>query len=132
MSYTLSDDELQTLAMIPDKELAALAADLSLMPEAEIDRRALLEAIIPRLLSLARREGLPFSKYDAEDLGELPTAHREALAQAMGWRPDVRSMIRAGSKVYKVYRRDRINSQVPLLLPVLLPMLARCAREART
>ncbi len=132
MSYTLSDDELQALSMVPDKELAALAADLSLMPEAEIDRRALLEAMIPRLLSLARREGLPFSKYDAEDLSELPAEHREALARAMGWRSDVRSMIRAGGKVYKIYRKDRINSQVPLLLPILLPMLARCASEART
>lgn len=131
MSYTLSADELQTLAMVPDKELAALAADLSLIPDEEIDRKALLEAMIPRLLSLARQEGLPFSKYDAEDLGELPTAHREALAKAMGWRPDVKAMLKAGGKVYKIYRKDRINSQVPLLLPILLPMLARYASEAR-
>jgi hypothetical protein len=130
MTFQLSPAEVQMLRLVPDKELAALAADLSLLPDEDIDRQELVEALLPRLLALGQREGLPFSKYDAEDLGELPSDHREALARAMGWSVDVRSMIKAGTKVYKkIYRRERTNSQVPLMLPLLLPMLARYASE---
>jgi len=130
MSFALNPTEMQTLAMVPDQELAAMAADLSLLPDEEIDRKAMVEAMIPRLLAVAKMEGLPFSKYDADDLEELPTHHREALAKAMGWSTSVRAMLRAGGKVYKIYRKERTNSQIPLMLPLMLPMLARYAAEA--
>jgi len=130
MSFALNPDEMKALIFVPDQELAALAADLSLLVDEEIDRKAMVEAMLPRLLAVAKMEGLPFSKYDADDLEELPTMHREALAKAMGWSTSVRAMLRAGGKVYKIYRKERTNSQIPLMLPLLLPMLARYASEA--
>ena len=114
---------------LPDKDLADWAVELNLLPEAEIDRQGLLEELVPRLLALARREGLPFSKYDAQDLDDLPPDHRAALAREMGWKQETRAMVRAGEKIWKVYRKSRPGSQVPLMLPVLLRPLARFAHE---
>lgn len=129
MSFVLLDDELTSLNLIPDVDLADLAVELDLVPEEVIDRRALLEDAVPRLLELATREGLPFSKYDRDDLDELPEPHRQALARALGWDASVDGLLKAGAKVYKVYRRNRPKSQVPLLLPLLLRPLARHAEE---
>jgi hypothetical protein len=130
--FVLTDQETRGLDYLPDKDLADWAVDLDLMPETEIDRLDLLQAMVPRLLALAQQEGLPFSKYDAQDLDELPPEHRRALARAMGWREDTRAMIRAGSKVWKNYRKNRTGSQIPLMLPVLLGPLARFAFERST
>ena len=129
MTFQLTEAELASLSLIQDRDLADLAADLDLIPDEVIDRRALLEAVIPRLLDLAEREGLPFSKYDAEDLEALPPRHREALARRMGWRTSVGAMLRGGKRVYKVYRNERPSSQVPVMLPSVLPILARFAAE---
>ncbi len=129
MRFVLTREEAQGLDYLPDKDLADWAVDLDMVPEEEIDRLALVEELIPRLMSVAQREGLPFSKYDAQDLSDLPPTHREALARAMGWRSDVRQMIRAGERVWKIYRKNRPGSQIPIMLPVLLRPLARFAYE---
>ncbi len=131
MRFVLTEQETLGLDFLPDKDLADWAVDLDMMPAEEIDRRELLEKLVPRLLNLARREGLPFSKYDAQDLDELPEAHRQALARAMGWKTETRAMIKAGEKIWKVYRKNRPGSQIPLMLPVLLKPLARFAYEMR-
>ena len=131
MRFVLTDQETLGLDFLPDKDLADWAVDLDMMPAEQIDRRELLEELVPRLMKLAQREGLPFSKYDAQDLDELPAEHRKALAAAMGWKTDTRSMIKAGEKVWKVYRKNRPGSQIPLMLPVLLKPLARFAYEMR-
>lgn len=128
--FVLTDQERQGFEYLQDKDLADWAVDLDLMPAAEIDRIGLVEQLVPRLLKLAQREGLPFSKYDADDLNELPPEHRRALARAMGWKEDTRSMVKAGEKVWKVYRKNRPGSQIPLMLPVLLKALARFASES--
>lgn len=130
MSFVLQETELGPLSLIPDVDLADLAVELDMVPAEVIDRRALLQEAVPRLLDLARREGLPFSKYDQDDLDELPEAHRRALARAMGCDESVDAMLKTGAKVYKNYRRNRKTSQVPLLLPLLLKPLARHAEES--
>jgi hypothetical protein len=129
--FVLTDLETQGLDYLPDKDLADWAVELDLMPAEEIDRHGLLEELVPRLMDVARREGLPFSKYDALDLDELPDAHRRALARAMGWKEDTRAMVRAGEKIWKVYRKNRPGSAIPLMLPLLLKPLARFAYEMR-
>jgi hypothetical protein len=129
MSFELTPSEIKRLELVPNKEFADLAADLSLIPDADIDRKRLIEALIPGLLRLGHHEGLPFSKYDAEDLDNLPTRHREALASAMGWSSSTRAMLKAGGRVYKTYSKERMTSQVPIMLPLLLPILARHADE---
>ncbi len=131
MRFVLTDREVQGLDYLPDKDLADWAVDLDLVPEEEIDRRGLVEELVPRLLELARREGLPFSKYDTQDLEELPVDHRQALARAMGWKHDTRSMVKAGEKIWRIYRKNRPGSAIPLMVPVLLRPLARFAHEVR-
>ena len=130
MAFEIREDELQAIALVPDVDLADLAIDLDLIPDAEINRRSLMTELIPRLLELARREGLPFSRWDGEDLEALPSAHREALASCMGWDSSVEGMLRAGKKIYKTYRKTRPRSQVPIFLPILLAALARHAAES--
>ena len=128
MKFILSPAEAAQVAFVPVGDLVDLAVELDHIPAAEVERDELLSELIPRLFELAQRQGLPFSKYDAEDLSELPSEHRSALADAMGWGSDVKSMLKQGAKVYKTYR-DRKNSQVALLLPSLLKPLARHAAE---
>lgn len=127
MPFALTDAEAEAVRFVLVGDLVELAVELDFMPPEEVDRRQMLDELIPRLFELAQREGLPFSKYDAEDLAELPHEHRQALAEAMGWATDTSSIVKAGEKVYRRYRRDRRGSQVALLLPTLLKPLARHA-----
>lgn len=126
MKFSLSSEEAAQFAFVPVGDLVDLAVELDHVPDADINRLELLSELIPRLYERAQMHGLPFSKYDEEDLAELPRQHREALAEAMGWEGDVKSILKAGAKVYKKIRK---NSQVALLLPSLLRPLARHAAE---
>lgn len=128
MPFALTTSEAEQLGYVPVDDLVDLATELDMAPPAEIDRIGLLTECIPRLLDRGRDKGLPFSKYDEDDLVELPQEHRQALADALGWSSDVRSMLKAGAKVYK---STSARSQVALLLPSLLKPLARYAFESR-
>ena len=127
--FTLSDTEFAGLALLPEADLADLAVELDMVPEAEIDARGLLAELVDRILDRAVSEGLPFSKYDADDLKELPEHHFAALANKMGWPADVNAFLKIGGKIYKEYQKTRRNSQVAIMLPMLLPALARHAYE---
>ena len=131
MAFELYPADIEKLELLPETDLADLAIDLDLIPEERIDRKQLLLEMLPRLLNLAKQEGLPFSRWDQEDLETLPEPHRKALAAAMGWPSDPKSMIKAGAKVFKIYRKTRTRSQIPLTLPLLLSTLARFAAEPR-
>jgi hypothetical protein len=127
--FTLSDSEFAGFQMLPEADLADLAVELEVVPEAEIDARGLLSELVVRILERAQTEGLPFSKYDREDLEALPDSHRKALAQAMGWPDDVKGLLKQGAKVYKEYRKIQRNSQVAVMLPLLIGAVARHAYE---
>ena len=127
--FTLTDAEFAGFQMLPEADLADLAVELDMVPEAEIDARSLLSELVVRILERASAEGLPFSKYDQEDLEGLPQDHRAALAKAMGWPNDVKSMLKQGGKIYKDYQKNRRNSQVAIMLPLLLGAVARHAYE---
>ncbi|HJN75371.1 MAG TPA: hypothetical protein QGF58_15690 [Myxococcota bacterium] len=129
MKFRLSTTEAAQVEFVPVGDLVDLAVELDHIPDQDIDRLELLAELIPRLYELAQRDGLPFSKYDAEDLAELPTEHRAALAEAMGWDSDVSAILRGGGKVYRRYAKNKKNSQIALLLPCLLRPLARHAAE---
>ncbi len=131
MVFALSPVELQIISYISELDLVDLAVELDYVPEAEINRAQLLGNLIPRLVALAEKEGLPFSKYDLDDLADLPDIHRTALAFRMGWEATPAAMLRKGERVYRSYRSSRRNSQVAQLLPTLLPIVARCAHELR-
>ena len=115
--------------MLPDSELADLAIELDMIPGSEIKPKRLLSDIVGRILELAQAEGLPFSKYDREDIENLPKEHFQALAQAMNWPADIDGFLKKGRKVYKYYQKHRRRSQVAIMLPLLLGALARHAYE---
>jgi hypothetical protein len=127
--FTLSDTEFAGFQMLPEADLADLAVELEIVPESDIDARGLLSALVVRILERAKSDGLPFSKYDRDDLEALPEHHRKALADAMGWPTEIKSMLKQGGKVYKEYRKVRRNSQVAVMLPLLLGAVARHAYE---
>ena len=131
MPATLSLEETQALANIPEGDLIDLAAELDIAVPLEIQRVSLTEEILERIAELGEREGLPFSTYDREDLEDLPLAHRKALATLLGTSEDVSDLLKAGKKVYKTYRKTRPRSQIALLLPMLLRPLARFLAEDR-
>jgi len=127
--FTLTDAEFAGFQMLPEADLADLAVELDMVPEAEIDARSLLAELVVRILERGKSQGLPFSKYDKEDLESLPEPHRLALAKAMGWPSDVKAMLKNGGKIYKDYQKNRRNSQVAIMLPLLIGAVARHAYE---
>jgi len=131
MDVTIHNDEWPLLSVIPELDLVEMAVDLDILVPAQVDERALLETCIAALLERARQEGLPFSKYDREDLEALPPPHLQALGELIGLRGrvTVRSVLKRGQKIYRWYQRERPHNASALLLPTLLPVLARIAHE---
>ena len=127
MKPTLTPGERQILGQIPESDLASLAAELSIAVPDQIDGASLAVECIVSLAQLARTEGLPLSKFDRDDLEYMTVAERTALAELCGYPDDVSGMIKAGTKVYKNWRRTRPRSPIALMLPVFLPPLARFA-----
>jgi hypothetical protein len=132
VSASLTDSEWAFLSHIPEGDLVDLAVDLDIVAPAVVDGRELLERCIPPLLARFATEGLPLSKYDREDIVALPEPHRAAIAGLLGLPPDasIDRILRVGQRVYRAYRKQAGDSPVALLLPSLLPALARIAAEA--
>jgi hypothetical protein len=128
-SFVLTPAELAVCENLPEDTLIELAAELNLLIPESISRSELLADAIKRIAALAQREGLPFSRYDRDDLEALPTAHMEALARLCGSRPTVNGMLKGGQKVYKTYTRLRPQSPIAMMLPMLLIPLARYAAD---
>lgn len=128
-SFILNHAELALCENLPEDNLIELAAELNLLIPERISRSALLADAIAQLAELAQREGLPFSRYDRDDLEALPKHHMEALARLCGSRPTINALIKTGQKVYKIYTRQRPQSPVAMMLPMLLAPLARYAAE---
>ena len=126
----LNDADYAFLERIPEPDLVDAAADLGLAVPETIDRRELMDRMLTAIIQRAHDEGLPFSKYDKDDLEALDADERAAIATLQGLRSDasVRAMLKAGQKVYKWYRKVRPNNPVALLLPTLLPYIARAAQ----
>lgn len=132
MSILLTPEELAMFANAPEDDLVDLAVDLDVLVPDEIVRAQLLSACVLSIRDLAEREGLPLSAYDVDDLAQLTQDQRESLARLCGVEPGnkeetIERMLKAGKKVYKIYKKHRKRSQIPLYLPMLLAPLARLA-----
>lgn len=129
----LNDDEWGFLGAIPEQDLVELAIDLDILVDAEIDHRELTGRCIQRIIESAPNDGLPFSKYDRDDLAALPAAHRRAIAELVGLRRDagVDKIVRAGTKTWKAWQKRGHGQAIALLLPSMLRALARIAAEQR-
>lgn len=128
--FTLTEIEFSPVQQLPIESLVDLAAELEIVVGAQIDRRDLTTLCVLALVDHGKREGLPFSKYDADDLDALSQADRDAIAVLMGLAAGSRtaSILKAGAKVYKRYQNKRIDHPIPLMLPMLLSAVARAAR----
>ncbi len=131
MAFQLTDEEYRLVASLPEEDLIDLAVELDIPVGEVIDRRSVLNLCVVGFGDLAGREGLPFSEYDQEDLEQLPASHRSALATRLGVRDSVGAILKSGRKLYKVYRRSRTRSQVPLVLPAMLGPVCRNLAEGR-
>ena len=129
MSATVTDEEWGFLSAIPEQDLVEMAIDLDILVPERIDARALVDQCILSIIDRARREGLPFSKYDREDLAALPAIHLAAIARLQGlpFGASVDRILRVGQRVYRTYEKTRPDNAVALLLPSLLPALSRIA-----
>lgn len=129
MPFAFTPAEVEILNRIPEKDLIDLAVSLDVVPDEVVDRPSLLLTVTERLLAHGRRAGaLPFSRYDAEDLAELPPAHRAALAQALGWPAEVPALTQRGEKAHRALGKGH---PIALWLPTFLAPLARLAAEGR-
>ncbi|TNE92045.1 MAG: hypothetical protein EP330_03580 [Deltaproteobacteria bacterium] len=129
MSFFLTETEWALVQHLPELELVELAAELELVPPAEIDRRTLVVDCVLRIVEVGRSEGLPFSKYDREDLESLSRDELAAIAGLVGTRSSVSAVLSAGQKTYKAWEKTRPKSQVALMLPLLLTAVARASRR---
>ena len=129
MSFALTEEELRLCLNLPEDTLIDLAAELDLIIPEVLSRADLLASATTQIVDRAAKEGLPFSKYDREDLQALPPEHLTALAKLCRASTTVDGLIRSGQKVYRMYQRQRPDSQVALILPMLLSAVARCAAE---
>ena len=71
---------------VPVEDVIELAADLDVIIPERVDRRTLLETCVPLIIARGQRTGLPFSKYDLEDLKELGSEQLTALGRIQGLR----------------------------------------------
>ncbi|MCO4744377.1 MAG: hypothetical protein KC912_06285 [Proteobacteria bacterium] len=129
MSFVLTEIEWSMVEHLPELDLVDLAAELGLIPPAEIDRRTLVVQCVLQLVEVGRSDGLPFSKYDREDLESLPREHLVALATVIGTRAEVASVLASGQRTLKALQKTRPNSQVALMLPMLLTAVARASHR---
>lgn len=129
LNVELLPEERALLQQLPERDLTEMAVDLDVLLDADIDRDRLIVQCIEALLDRAEREGLPLSKYDAEDLQALPPTHLQALGAHIGVRGSVtvRAMLKSGAKTWRQYRKNRPKSPTALLVPLLLGPLARAA-----
>lgn len=131
MNDLLTPEELAMFQNVPEEELVDLAIDLDVPVPEEIDLKGMLDTIIHQLVDLGEREGLPYSAYDIEDLEALDEYELRAIAKLNGIvneadsKSTIRGLLKSGKKVYKIYRKTRPKSQIPMYLPMLLAPLAR-------
>lgn len=130
MEFDLTDKEFDMVAGLPVDSVVDLAAELDLLVPESIDRRQLVSKCVVALVAYGRREGLPFSKYDAEDLQELTPDELTAIGRIQGLSGTITvvAVLKAGAKVYKTFHNRRGDHPIPLMLPMLLSAVARAAR----
>ena len=134
MSPIITDDEWFVLSNITEDTLVNMAADLSILVAMVIDRRSLCDECVHAIVIRAMNEGLPFSKYDLEDLESLSPEGRAAISRLQGLRPGAKTadILRVGQKVYRLYNKIRPDNPVAMMVPALLPAIARYANELQS
>jgi len=133
MPATLTLDERQLLSQVPTTDLVEMAAELDIFLDAEIDRERLLAQCVETILDRAAVHGIVLSKYDLDDVDELPSGWREALGRAMGLQGTITTlaMLKAGDRAWRALQKQRPRSSLGMLMPLFLRPVARLAHERR-
>lgn len=134
MSFALTDAEWAGLATVADDDLVELLADMgSLLPAPPLDRRTILGGAVASIVAHGLAEGgLPFSKYDLDDLRALDAAGLAALARIQGLKPPAtpEAILKVGERVYRQRARThRTRDGFAFMIPILLAPIVRCAIE---
>ncbi len=133
MNTPLTEQELDLLRRIAEaqeEEMVSFCIELDLVPDEPFAIDAVVDRIFEALVDRARTEGLPLSKYDADDLSAFGEAEIARFAEALG----VRFAGKGGKdaiidaligRMKKVGRKLPRRSQIPMMLPYFLPALVR-------
>jgi hypothetical protein len=134
MSALIREQDLELIRKIPELDLVELAVDLDILVPAQINRTELMERCLYGIVERAKSEGLPFSKYDLGDLQALRQADLEAIGRLLQVKRPITAekVLKKGLRVYKYYRKNRPNNATALLVPTLLPLIARACQFPRT
>ncbi len=133
MNASLTVDELTLLrriAEVQETEVVDFCIELDVIPDEPFAVDAVIDRVVDALVDRAGREGLPLSKYDAEDLRRFSAAELAALARGLGARPGnghgpdqlIDQIIKASRKACRKLPR---RSQLPLMLTYFLPAVVR-------
>jgi hypothetical protein len=128
---TLTAAEITMFQAMPEADLVDLAVELDLTVGEEVSVEALVGHAIDAVAALGKREGLPFTEYDVEDLAALPAPWLAALARLLAVSATPAAIVRGSARACRSYKH-RTRSQIPLWLPMLLPMLARNLADGTT
>jgi len=131
MSLTLEElDLLRRVSEVQEEDVVGFCIELDLFPHEDFKIDDVVDQVFERLVERAQTEGLPISKYDAEDLARFGRNELASFAAALGVRVKatasrdevidalVRGMRRTCRKLPK-------KSQIPLFLTYFLPALVR-------
>ena len=111
MANFIRPDDLPILRAIPERDLVEMAIDLDIYVPENIDRIQMIETCILAIVERGRREGLPFSHYDQDDLESLSADELNAIGHLIGVAGSitVAKVLKKGKRVYKTYQNtDRI------------------------
>lgn len=130
-AFELTDDEWALLANVPKADVVEFAIELDVLVPADPDNRELFLLTIPKVLDRVRADGLPFSKYDADDVGALSPELLATAAALQGTKATAAAVLRAGDKVRRT-RERAVPGHDPYLymLPMVLKPVLRLARAA--
>ena len=128
---TLAPSEITMFQAMPEADLVDLAVELDITVGVEVSVETLVSQAIDAMAALGEREGLPFTDYDSEDLAALPAPWLAALARLLAVGASPEAIVRGSAKACRNYK-NRPRSQIPLWLPMLLPMLARNLADGTT
>ena len=133
MKTPLTDEELALLhriATAQEEEMVSFCIELDLVPDEPFDIDTVLDTAFERLVAWIRVEGLPLTKYDADDLSRFGDGEIAAFAAALGVKVApkhtkdqvIDALI---AKMKRVGRKLPRRSQIPMMLPYFLPALVR-------
>lgn len=130
---SLSPDELDLLrrvSEVQEEDVVSFCVEFDLFPSESFKIDDVVDQLFERLVERTRGDGLPISKYDADDLGRFDRAQLVSFAAALGVRAKasaskdevidaiIRGMRRTCRKLPK-------KSQIPMFLTYFLPALVR-------